>query len=465
MTEGRTVEGGHPHSEGHSGDDGHTWSVGRTLHDGHAENDGHQVAEGHSGCAGSALGRLIPFDEHLADVLACVHRLPTREYPLAGALGLVLAQDVRVAEALPPFDCSAMDGYAVRRCDCVGANPQASVRLDVVADVPAGSPLDPPLAPGQCARIMTGAAVPSDADAIVPLEDTDLGLAVEAAPPGSIGVLRAPAEAAHIRRTGEDAQAGDLAIPAGRLLGPREVAAIAAVGLANVVATARVRVLVVVTGDELRPPGVALTRGAIRDSNGPLLAALVADAGADLVGVERVGDDSQSLRDALARHDVDLVITTGGVSVGAFDVVRLTLADAGIRFLTVAMQPGKPQGFGRLPGGALCFALPGNPVSVFASFEAFVRPALHRMAGRTGPAHRERTVRVARGWRTPPRRLQLMPVCFTDSSHESVEPATSGGSGSHLVVRLARAQALAVVPAEVERVEPGSVVGLWELTR
>ncbi len=427
--------------------------------------DGHATDEAHSGCGGTGLGHLIPFEEHLADVLASVDRLPAREYPLAEALGLVLAQDIRVAESLPPFDCSAMDGYAVRRRDCRAADPQTPVRLDIVADVPAGSPLDPPLAPGQCARIMTGAPVPTDADAVVPLEDTDLGLAVEALPPRSIGVLRAPTEAAHIRRAGEDAQAGDLAIPAGRHLGPRDIAAIAAVGQGSVIAVARVRVLVVVTGDELRPPGVALTRGAIRDSNGPLLAALVTDAGGDLVGVERVGDDPQALRDALARHDVDVIITTGGVSVGAFDVVRLTLAEAGLRVVTVAMQPGKPQGYGRLDGGAVCFALPGNPVSVFASFEAFVRPALRRMAGLSGPAHRARTAQVAGGWRTPPGRLQLMPVCFADPQQESVEPATSGGSGSHLVVRLARAQALAVVPAEVERVEPGSVVALWELTR
>ncbi|KAB1645305.1 molybdopterin molybdotransferase MoeA [Gulosibacter chungangensis] len=387
--------------------------------------------------------------------------------PLQQALGLVLAEDVHTTVALPGFDNSAMDGFAVRREDVLDATSEAPVRLRVVADIPAGSGENPPLGPGECARIMTGSPVPGDADAVVPFEKTVQGVDISDEAATEVEVIEVPKPGANIRLAGEDAPAGALVGRTGDRLGARILSGIAAAGVAEVTVHARPRVAVITTGDEVMAPGSALEYGQIFDSNTTLVASLVAECDAEVAVQEHVGDGPREFADALARAveaEVDVIVTTGGVSVGAFDVVRLTFEGdpevSGVSFDKVAMQPGKPQGFGKLPTGQLVFALPGNPVSVFTSFEAFVKPTLSILA--TGEFSRTESSAIAvERWRTPPGRMQFMPVRFSQAGE--VVRATSGGSGSHLVSRLSAAEAIALVPAEVEEVQPGDRLKIWEI--
>ncbi|GGH39492.1 molybdopterin molybdotransferase MoeA [Microbacterium album] len=397
-------------------------------------------------------------EEQLHDVLAAVDPTATESVPLTDATGLTLAEDVRARVDVPVFDNSAMDGFAVRHADVAGAGPDSPVVLRVVADLPAGTGEQPALAEGEAVRIMTGSPVPRDADAIVPFEETAGGLddSLERAT-----VLRAPrAVGAHIRRRGEDLRAGDVVVSSGTLLGPLQLSAAAATGVDRVVVSQPPRVVVVSTGSELADPGADLRHGQIPESNGTLLAGLVRAAGAELVRVARVSDEERELRELLAETaDADVVITSGGVSAGAYEVVKNVLGGE-ISFTKVAMQPGKPQAFGRLTTGALLFGLPGNPVSVAVSFEAFVRPAL-LAAQRRAELHRPLLrLPAAVGWRTPPGRRQYVPAAIdrTDPGRWTVRPATRGGSGSHLAGGLAQAEAYAVVPADVEQVAAGDQV-------
>lgn len=400
---------------------------------------------------------MITIDEHRARILQAAGRLPVVVCGLDDAQGRVLAVDVISRWPTPLFDDSAMDGYAVRSSDAV-----AGAVLRVVADVAAGSHEDPALGPGEAARIMTGAAVPTDADAVVPLEQTDLGTAVRAAAPERITVLVAPEPGAHIRSRGEDAPAGALAAASGTPLGPWQLSAIASAGAEQVTVHPAARVAIISTGSELIAPADTPRRGQIPESNSVLLRAAVRDAGAIATSVRTVADDATALRRALGSVDADVVILSGGASVGAFDVVKAVLGDEhGVRFDQVAMQPGRPQGFGVLDAGMLAFCLPGNPVSVAASFEMFVRPALRQLAG-FATVDRPRVIRTAgTAWTSPKERVQILPAVFDD---ETVRPATSGGSGSHLVSSLAAATAFAVIPAETDRVEVGDPVTVMVLS-
>ncbi|KTR87824.1 molybdopterin biosynthesis protein [Microbacterium testaceum] len=395
---------------------------------------------------------LLTVEEHRARVLAAVALLPAETVPLAEAAGRTLAEPILAAHDLPGFDNSSMDGFAVRFADVEGTDADHPATLRVVADLPAGTADDPALAPGEAARIMTGAAVPADADAIVPFEDTAGGLADSL---DTVEVLRAPAGAgAFIRRRGGDTRAGDVVLAAGEHLGPFALAAAAAAGVDTVSATRRPRVAIVSTGSELVAPGTAPSRGQTPDSNATLLAALVAGADADLELVDRVGDDPTGIDAVLARASrADVVVFTGGVSAGAYEPVRLALSDR-IAFEKIAMQPGKPQAFGTLDDGRLVFGLPGNPVSVAVSFEVFVRPALLALQGRAVLDRRIARLTASESWTTPPGRRQYLPAAI-DLVAGTVRPATAGGSGSHLAASLARAEAFAVVPAEVSTVSVG----------
>jgi len=408
--------------------------------------------------AGAIAAGTIPLEEHRGRVLAAVRVLPVERVPLARARGLVLAGDVTSRWPVPLFDSSAMDGYAVRRADAV-----VGARLRVVADVPAGSALDPRIGPGEAVRIMTGAPVPSDADAVVPLEQTDLGTAIGAEPPEHVTVTVEPRPGAHVRRAGEDTAAGAVVVAAGTALGPWQLSAVASAGHDEVEVHRAPRVAVVSTGSELVPPSAVPGRGQIPESNSVLLAAALEASGAVVTSVATVPDDDEALRRALAgaASSADVVVLSGGASVGAFDVVKNVLgSEPTVRFDNVAMQPGKPQGFGTLADGTLVFCLPGNPVSVAVSFEMFVRPALRAMAG-SAQVDRPRVTRAAAAsWRCPAGRTQVLPVVLDD---RTVRPATSGGSGSHLVGSLAVAEALAVVPAATPRVDEGDHVTVMVL--
>ena len=398
--------------------------------------------------------------EQRACVLERITTLDTVTVPVSAAAGRTLAAPLRAAVDIPVFDNSAMDGFAVRFADVATASAESPVTLRVVADLPAGTADDPPLNAGEAARIMTGAPAPSAADAIVPFEDTAGGLADSL---DTITVLRAPAKlGAHIRRSGEDARVGQVLLESGARLGPLQRAAAAAAGVADVHVTRAPRVAVVSTGSELVTPGEPLGRGQIPESNSELLAGLVADSDAELVLRRTVSDDDDGVLRAVdeARAlGADVVIFTGGVSAGAYEPVKLRLA-AWMEFTKVAMQPGKPQGFGATDDGILLFGLPGNPVSAAVSFEVFVRPALLALQGRTVLDRPVMQLTASAGWRTPPGRAQYLPAAIdrSDPARWSVRPATHGGSASHFAGGLAAAEAFVVVPAEVTEVEPGDLV-------
>jgi molybdopterin molybdotransferase len=394
-------------------------------------------------------------EEHRARVLAAARPLPVETVPLAGAAGRTLAADVRARHDLPGDDNSSMDGFAVRFSDVERADAESPVSLRVVADLPAGCSDDPAFGAGEAVRIMTGAPVPSGADAVVPFEDTAGGLADSL---GTIEVRRAPSAAgAFIRRRGGDVRTGDVVLAAGERLGPFALAAAAAAGVDRLDVRRRPRVAVVSTGSELVPPGVAPGRGQTPDSNSTLLASLVAEADADVDVIAAVVDDASAIGAVLERAaDVDVVVFTGGVSAGAYEPVRQALSDR-IRFDRVAMQPGKPQAFGALEDGRLVFGLPGNPVSVAVSFEVFVRPVLLTLQGRASVDRRRALLTASETWTTPPGRRQYLPAAV-DLTAGTVRPATPGGSGSHLAASLARAEAFAVIPAEVSSVAVGDLV-------
>ena len=392
---------------------------------------------------------MISVDEHLATVLAAVHPLDLLTVPLAEALGSTLRTGVRAAVDLPLFDNSAMDGFAVRFSDVASASAASPVALRVVADLPAGSSLNPAFGTGEAVRIMTGAPLPADADTVVPFEATSDGLTESL---GTVRVREAPRHiGAHIRRRGEDCAAGTELVPAGVELGPLQLAAIAAANVATVTVSRRPRVAVIATGTELLAPGSELERGQIPESNSLLLAALARSAGSDVILQATVQDVDADLRGAIAdasARDADAIITSGGVSAGAFEVVKTAVSE--MTFVQVAMQPGRPQGFAADP---LMFGLPGNPVSAAVSFEVFVRPALLAMQGRTRIHQRMLRLPAAVGWRSPRERRQYVPIVFTD---DGVAPATE--RGSHRAGGLARAEGYAVVPAEVGEVAAGDIV-------
>ncbi|QPZ37525.1 molybdopterin molybdotransferase MoeA [Paramicrobacterium chengjingii] len=410
----------------------------------------------HDACATGP--QLTSIDEHRERILAEARVLPTHSVVLRDALGLVLAEDVQNRWPVPLFDNSAMDGYAVHRDDAV-----AGARLRIVADVAAGSAEDPSFGVGEAVRIMTGAPVPSAADAIVPLENTDIGTSISETPPEFITITEQPHASAHIRRKASDAEAGSIAVSAGAELGAWQLSSIAAAGYATISVHRRPRVAVISTGSELIDPAATPARGQIPESNSILLSAALRASGVEVTSSTTVPDDNDALRAAVdeARAVSDAIVLTGGASVGAFDVVKAVLdGTASIRFDRVAMQPGKPQGFGVLDN-TLVFCLPGNPVSVAASFEMFVRPALRAMAGHADIDRPRVTRAAAIGWRTPAGRAQILPVIFND---QIVQPASHGGSGSHLVSSLADAEGLAIVAADIDHVDEGDAVTVMVLS-
>jgi molybdopterin molybdotransferase len=401
-------------------------------------------------------------DEHLAAVLAGVAPLPPIEMPLLEAHGCVLTDDVVAPVDLPRFDNSAMDGYAVRVSDVANASPAAPVRLSVLGDVAAGTP---PAAyrvdPSVTVRIMTGAPVPDGADAVVPVEWTDGGVR-------TVAVTRGPLPGEHVRRRGEDVTAGDVVLRGGIRLGPAQLGLLAGIGFARVRVRPRPRVVVVSTGSELVEPGQAVAPGQICESNSYLLTAAARDAGAIAFRVGIIPDDASRLlgilEDQLSRADV--LITTGGVSVGAYDVVKEVLLRLGtVRFDRVAMQPGMPQGFGTLgPDSVPIFTLPGNPVSAYVSFEVFVRPALRRLLG-VEPLHRPAVRAVcAEPVTSPPGKRRYLRA-WAEGADGTWTVRAVGGRGSHLTRDLAAANALIVVPEPIGDLAAGDKVDVLLLER
>ncbi|MDD7967319.1 molybdopterin molybdotransferase MoeA [Actinomycetospora lemnae] len=422
-----------------------------------------------------------PVAEHAAAVAALFAPTATEWVPLAEARGRVLAQDLVAPHPLPPFANSAMDGYAVRSADLAAVSVELPIELPVAADLPAGRTDGPALAPGTAHRIMTGAAMPDGADAVVQVEWTDGGTE-------RVRVDRAVEAGQNVRGAGGDVTAGEVVLEAGTLLGPAQVGLAAAIGSGTLPVRRRPRVLVLSTGSELVAPGEPLRHGQIHESNGPMLAAAVDDAGGRAELLRFVPDDVEqfvrTLDDALAaRADdpVDLVMTSGGVSAGAYEVVKdafsRTRSDEGstptgepdrregrgVTFTKVAMQPGMPQGLGHHAGPTgevAVVTLPGNPVSSLVSFEVFVRPALRAAFGHPQPERPRVRARLAEALDKPAGRRQFRRGRI-DAVAGTVAPV--GGAGSHLLAALARADCLIVVDEQVTHVDAGETAEVWLL--
>jgi molybdopterin molybdotransferase len=386
-------------------------------------------------------------EEHQAVVNALLPALPVESVPVGAAHGRVLAADVVARVPLPGFDNSAMDGYAGRWAE-LGAADGSPVRLPVAEDIPAGRTDVVPLAPGTVHRIMTGAPLPPGADVVVPVELTDAGVEV-------VEIRDRPPIGSHLRAAGEDIVAGTVALSAGAPLGAAQLGLAAAVGVTELTVRSRPRVLVLSTGSELVAPGQPLARGQIYESNSTLLAAAVEEAGGVPRRLHFVPDDVDQFL-ATVRAELptaDLLITSGGVSAGAYEVVKDAFRTLGtVEFGKVAMQPGGPQGAGTVDGVPV-ITLPGNPVSAFVSFEVFVRPALRRALGHAFPDRLRAPARLTGNLRSPAGRRQ-----FLRGRYDGGEVSQVGGPGSHLVAHLARANCLVVVPEDVTELTTGAEV-------
>ncbi len=383
--------------------------------------------------------------EALAIVLGRAEPLDAEETALAAADGRVLAAPAVALFDLPPFPSSSMDGFALRADDTPG-------ELAVTARIAAGSPARSTLGPGEAMAISTGGEVPEGADAVVPVERVeDRGTTVAVGQP--------VAKNANIRARGSDVAAGGSVVPAGDALGPAQLGAIAAAGLPSVRCTRRPRVAVLVTGGELRDPGESLGPGEIYDSNGPILDAQIRSAGGQVDRLPHVHDDEDALRAALERAlEADVVVTTGGASVGEHDLVRRVTAELGVYevFWGVAVRPGKPIAFGTR-GATLVFALPGNPVSSLVGFELLVRPALLALQGASEPGPRFRPGRLSVAVNRNRMRDSLLRARVTVAGDDvMLEPLSE--QESHMIVRAAAAQALVLVPRGEGELAAGAAV-------
>ncbi|MCI0346944.1 MAG: molybdopterin molybdotransferase MoeA [Chloroflexi bacterium] len=415
--------------------------------------------------------------------------------PVEAALGRVLAAPVSAALTLPPWDNSAMDGYALVAADVSDASEAAPIRLSVAGEVTAGVAATTAVSSGRVVRIATGAPLPAGADAVVPVEATtpldsdgsagSRGRDATGPLPAAVLVHEATPAGANVRRAGSDVSEGDIVLQAGVAISPRAVAVIAGSGTANVSVHRRPRVAILATGDEIRSPGEPLGGAGIPDANGPGLRALATAAGAEVIDLGIARDDLEDatarLRSAMARG-ADAIVVSGGVSVGPFDVVKLAFESIGrIELWRVAVQPGKPFVFGTAPradGGppVLLFGLPGNPVSTFVTFELFVRPAVARLAGRRQVLRDvDRGVLLDEASKSPGRRAFLRVTADRDAAGRTVRDDNGrvllrlargpAGQGSHVLSALASADGLAVVLEEVDVHPAGGEVELWWLDR
>lgn len=397
----------------------------------------------------------LPEHRALVDALGTPSQpvwLPTQQ-----ARGCVLAEPVSAALSVPPFTNSAMDGFAVRHSDIAGASHDAPVELPVSGDIPAGAPADQPMPPGTAMRIMTGAKLPEGADTVVKVEQTDHGPGISC-PPSSVSIFADPGEGANVRYAGEDLTVGDQVLHAGWVVDAASVAAAVSVGVAKLKVIPIPRVGILTTGSELRGAGESLASGQIPDSNGFLLAGLVHEAGAQVAAQDRVPDNPFELSRVLASWpQIDLLITAGGISAGAYEVVRQALSGNDMSFHHVAQQPGGPQGIGSAEVGGRTtpvMCLPGNPVSVFVSFQVYAAGLIRMIAGRAKNSVPEfQTVMSGAGWASPAEKTQFMPVRRNDDG--TVAPVHPLGSKSHLVASLPLGEGLVVVPAGVAEVHPG----------
>ncbi|MDQ1731297.1 MAG: molybdopterin molybdotransferase [Pseudonocardiales bacterium] len=409
---------------------------------------------------GHSSAGLRPVAEQLARVLDGIGTVDPIQLTLLDAQGLLLAEQIVADRPLPGFDNSAMDGYAVRAVDLREASEAKPVVLPVVGDVVAGARSVSGMGPGLAMRIMTGAPIPPGADAVVPLEDTDRGVA-------RVAINRSVRSGECVRRAGEDLAAGAVALGPGAAIGPQQIALLAATGHDRVMVRPRPRVVVISTGSELVDVGKTPGFGEVSDANSYMLAAAARDAGADAYRVGIIPDDHAKLLDVLDSQllRADMIITSGGVSMGAFDVVKEALSQLGtVEFTRVAMQPGMPQGFGYLGRDRTpIFCLPGNPVSALVSFEVFVRPAIRKLLGKRNVQRQTLQAISLERIQSPQGRRQYRRGLLHREPDGRYSVSIVGGHGSHLIAAMAASNCLVVIEEDVTEVVPGSRVTVLPL--
>lgn len=400
----------------------------------------------------------LTVDEALALVLARFKPLAAEHVPLLQALNRILAEDVMAKDSLPPFANSSMDGYALRADDVRSASADNPAILRVVADIAAGSPSKVVIERGTAARIMTGAPLPEGADAVVPVEATNEPWRDAARPlPQQVDVYKPVGQGDYIRYPGEDIQSGDRVLPAGHQLRPQEIGVLASLGVAQVSVVRRPRVGVLATGDELIAVEEALQPGKIRNSNGYAQTSQVMSLGAEPIALGIARDDESDVRAKLQNGleaGVDLFISSAGVSVGAYDVVKAVLeAEGDVGFWRVRMRPGKPLAFGTYQGVPY-LGLPGNPVSAMVSFERFARPAILKMAGYQRLERPSVEVVMEDEVRSDGRETYTRAVVRRGEDGRYVA-TVAGKQGSHIMTSLVKANALVIIPGGVKVVSGG----------
>ena len=411
------------------------------------------------------LNQDLTVADALERVLSAVSILGTESVDLLNALGRVLADDVIARDSLPPFDNSSMDGFALRSADIATASRNTPTTLRVIGDVAAGHWPDITLAPGTAARIMTGAPIPAGADAVIPVEDSDEVWTDDDRPlPETVRIYRSVSAGDYIRPEGDDFSAGDVILTRGHVIRAQEISVLASLGVANVSVYRRAVVGILATGDELVAVEEELTPGKIRNSNGYAQAAQVSALGAIPLRLGVARDTEQDVRDKLQSGidaGVDMFISSAGVSVGAFDVVKTVLdSDGDVNFWRVRMRPGKPLAFGRY-ANIPYVGLPGNPVSSMVSFETFARPAILKMMGHSALGRDLIDVELSESIDSDGRESYIRAVVTHNS--EGYSARTTGGQGSHMITSLVKANALVIVPEGVKFVASGETLKAYFL--
>ena len=399
-----------------------------------------------------AADGLISVEHARERVLSSVSPLSPLALPLTDAYGCVAAEDIVSTISLPEFASSGMDGFAVRASDVADATPEQPAELKIVGSAMIGHRPDATVGGGEAVRIATGAPIPAGADCIVPVENSRVA-------DETVQLFEAASEGRHIRPAGQDVKEGDVLVHGGTRLGPPELGLLANAGHATPLVRPRPRVVVLSTGDELIPPNEDPTFGQVRDSNAYTLFGALREAGAMPVLAGIVRDDVDSLKETVLDYliQADAFVSSGGVSVGERDVVKAAFFRRGdVRFYKVAMQPGMPQGFGHIEGKPY-FGLPGNPVSVFVSFELFMRPALLKMMGRSQISRPEITATLTEDVSGPRGKMQYARVVVARGP-EGWKATPTGARGSNLISTVSRANGLAMVPPGVEMAPTGSQV-------
>ena len=406
---------------------------------------------------------MLSVSEARARILAIFEPVETAILPISGLAGRVLARDITAKTDFPPFDNSSVDGFALQSGDIARARQDSPRSLDVAADIRAGTYSNIPIESGQCARIMTGAPLPPGADAVVMVEDTDFNnREAGSLAPQRVTVYKSLQPGENVRRHGMDMHAGDQVLSRGTRLRAQEVGLLAMLGLSEAPVYRAPKVALLSSGDELLPVEAALTPGKIHDANSYILAALSESAGVEIIRLGVASDTEADVRIRLKRaveEKADVIISSAGVSVGAFDYIKTVVeSDGELDFWKVNMRPGKPLAFGKYHGIPF-FGLPGNPVSAFVGFEVFVRPALEKLSGQAARPHRYQKARLAEPIESDGRESFLRAIVTEEQGQLTARLTGHQGSGN--LLSLVQANALLIVPSGVKSLPANSEAQIW----